>query len=83
MKKQILLLLAMLPILSWAQSNSNPYGIYPVPHVTEVQRSSANVTADINIIAEEGIDVYTRNRAVQVLEEHGKKPHQRAESQRA
>ena len=74
MKKQILLLLAMLPILSWAQSNSNPYGIYPVPHVTEVQRSSANVTADVNIIAEEGIDVYTRNRAVQVLEEHGKKP---------
>ena len=65
----------MLPVLllcmgAWAQGN--PYGIYPVPHSTETVRQMASVSKTVSIIAEEGIDQYTIDRAVQILEEHGK-----------
>ena len=55
---------------TWAQQN--PYGIYPVPHLTQQTSLTASVTESVSIIAEEGIDQYTRDRASQVLEEHGK-----------
>ena len=55
---------------TWAQQN--PYGIYPVPHLTQQTSLTASVTESVSIIAEEGIDQYTRDRAVQVLEDHGK-----------
>lgn len=60
----------MLCLEVWAQGN--PYGIYPVPHSTETIRQTASVTESVNIIACDGIDQYTIDRAVQVLEEHGK-----------
>ena len=59
----------------WAQNGSdNPYGIYPVPHSTQQSSQTASVGETVNIIAEDGIDQYTLDRAVQVLEEHGKNP---------
>jgi len=70
-KQLLFLLLAFLLCLgAWAQGN--PYGIYPVPHSTQQTSLTASVTETVNIIADEGIDQYTRDRAVQVLEEHGK-----------
>ena len=57
---------------AWAQDN--PYGIYPVPHSTQTFRQRVSVTDTVSIIAEDGIDQYTCDRAVQVLEEHGKTP---------
>ncbi|MBR1652537.1 MAG: beta-N-acetylglucosaminidase domain-containing protein [Alloprevotella sp.] len=71
MKTKILLLLAVLPLVALAQT-SNPYGIFPVPHKTATIRTTANITENVNIVAEDGIDSYTRQRAVQILEEHGK-----------
>lgn len=72
-KQTTLMLLMLLGCIgAWAQTN--PYGIYPVPHSTETTDQTAFVTETVNIIAEEAIDEYTRERAVQVLEEHGKTP---------
>lgn len=66
-----LFLLVLLPCMRvWAQEN--PYGIYPVPHSTQITDKTASVTETVSIIVEDGIDQYTRDRAVQVLEEHGK-----------
>ena len=55
---------------TWAQGN--PYDIYPVPHSTVTTGQTALVTEVVNIIADDGIDQYTLDRAAQVLEEHGK-----------
>ena len=65
-----LLITLLFTIAAWAQTN--PYGIYPVPHQTQTTDQSAFVAETVNIIAENGIDDYTRERATQVLEEHGK-----------
>ena len=53
-------------------SGTNPYGIHPVPHLTSLTDQTAIVTETVSIIAEDGIDQYTRDRAVEVLEEHGR-----------
>ena len=55
---------------AWAQGN--PYGIYPVPHLTQVTDQTAAVTETVCIIVGDGIDGYTKDRAIEVLEEHGK-----------
>ena len=65
-----LLLVMLLCMGTWAQQN--PYGIYPVPHLTQQTSLTASVTESVSIIAEEGIDQYTRDRAAEVLEDHGK-----------
>jgi len=70
-KRIIFLLFALLLCTEiWAQQN--PYGIYPVPHSTQQASLTAFVTETVSIIAEEGIDQYTRDRATEVFEEHGK-----------
>ena len=70
MNRILFLLLAFLLCMgAWAQ---NPYGIYPVPHSTQQSGQTASVTETVNIIAENGIDQYTIDRATQILEEHGK-----------
>lgn len=66
----LFLLFALLSI--GARAQQNPYGIYPVPHSTLQTGTTASVTETVNIIADDGIDQYTLDRAVQVLEEHGK-----------
>ena len=55
-------------------TENNPYGIYPVPHQTQTFRQTATVTKTVNIICDDDIDQYTRDRAAQILEEHGKTP---------
>ena len=52
---------------AWAQGN--PYGIYPVPHLTQVTDQTAAVTEAVCIIVGDGIDAYTKDRAIEVLEE--------------
>ena len=71
-RQTLFLLFALLCMRAWAQGN--PYGIYPVPHSTQQWSQTASVTETVNIIAEEGIDQYTLDRAIQVFEEHGKPP---------
>lgn len=68
----ITILSALISVGAWAQGN--PYGIYPVPHSTQQTGLTASLTDSVSIIAEEGIDQYTIDRAVQVLQEHGKTP---------
>ena len=58
----------LLCVKSWAQAN--PYGIYPVPHSTQQTGQTASLSETVNIIADDGIDQYTIDRAVQVIEEH-------------
>ena len=58
---------------AWAQTG-NPYGIYPVPHSTQQTGLTASITEAVSIIAEDGIDQHTIDRAVQVLEEHSLTP---------
>jgi len=66
----IAILFALICMGAWAQGN--PYGIYPVPHSTQITDKTASVTETVNIIAEDGIDQFTIDRATQILEEHGK-----------
>ena len=67
----LFLLLALLLCMgAWAQGNS--YSIYPVPHSTQITNETASVSETVYIIAEDGIDQYTIDRATQILEEHGK-----------
>ena len=70
--KRILFLLFVMLFCTELWAQQNPYGIYPVPHSTQQTSLTASVTETVSIIAEEGIDQYTRERAAQVLEEHGK-----------
>ena len=70
--RRILFLMLVLSLCLGAWAQGNPYGIYPVPHSTQQEEKTASVSEMVNIIAEEGIDQYTIDRAVQVLEEHGK-----------
>ena len=71
-RQTLFFLFTLFCIRAWAQGN--PYGIYPVPHSTQQTDQTAIVTETVNIVAEDGIDQYTLDRAVQVLEEHGKHP---------
>ena len=68
-----ILLLASLLCIE-AQAQDNPYGIYPVPHLAQITTQTVSLTDTVCITAEDGIDQYTIDRAVQVLEEHGKIP---------
>ena len=70
MRQTYMLLFFLFCMGAWAQGN--PYGIYPVPHLTQQTDKTASVTETVTIIADDGIDQYTIDRAVQVLEEHGK-----------
>jgi len=70
--KRIIFLLFDLLLCTEIWAQQNPYGIYPVPHSTQQASLTASVTETVSIIAEDGIDQYTRDRAAEVLEEHGK-----------
>ena len=54
--------------VSYAQ---RAYTIYPVPHKQTVGTNIAALHTCVNIVAEDGIDQATLNRARQVLSEHG------------
>lgn len=65
--KAIIIMLCVCSVMS-AQ---NFYTIYPTPQEQHELSGKASFTQIVNIIAEEDIDGYTRDRAVQILQEHG------------
>lgn len=52
---------------------TNGYSIYPIPQQQSVEKGVARFTPIVNIVCSKGIDAATRQRALQVLEEHGLK----------
>ena len=73
MKRLVRILLIALFVISgnlWAQG---PYTIYPVPQEQVQTSGKATFTPAVNVVAEDGIDNYTRNRLEQILQEHGLK----------
>ena len=69
MKKKNLLigLCALLfPVGGMAQ-----YTIYPVPQQQEAGNGTARFTERVTVVCGEGIDSYTRDRAEQILKDHG------------
>ena len=65
--KAIIIMLCVCSVMS-AQ---NFYTIYPTPQEQHELSGKASFTQIVSIIAEEGIDEYTRDRAAQILQEHG------------
>lgn len=67
-KKNLLLGLCALlfPLGGMAQ-----YTIYPVPQQQEAGSGTARFTESVTVVCGEGIDSYTRDRAEQILKEHG------------
>lgn len=63
-----LLLFLALPVMASSQSK---YTIYPVPHSQEVTAGTASFTKTVTIVAGEGIDDATIQRAKDVLAEGG------------
>lgn len=52
--------------VSWAQ-----YTIYPVPQKMTAQDGMASFSENVCLVCDDAIDQYTKNRALQVLTEHG------------
>ncbi len=52
----------------WAQS---AYTVYPVPQEQKVSKGKVSFTQKVFVVAEQGIDNYTIERALQILEEKG------------
>ena len=59
--------------LATAVSAQKKYNIYPVPQKQTVISGHCEFTPMVNVVVEKGIDQATRNRLIQVLEEHGLK----------
>lgn len=49
------------------------YKIYPVPQEQVTIKGKASFTPIVNIVSEEDIDIYTKERLKQILQEHGLK----------
>ncbi|MBR1733004.1 MAG: beta-N-acetylglucosaminidase domain-containing protein, partial [Alloprevotella sp.] len=64
-------LFAALHVSTWADK---VYTIYPIPHEQVAVTGNVTFTQTVSIQAEDGIDNYTRDRAAQVLSEHGLTP---------
>ena len=71
MKHKILVLLLFFMMWNgnvWAQK---PYTIYPVPQKQLTTSEKVSFTPTVSVVAEEGIDGYTRDRLTQILQERG------------
>lgn len=71
MKQRTLFALLLILFLSgnvWAQGF---YTIYPTPHKQSNSSGKVSFTTTVSVVAEEGIDGYTRDRLKQILQEHG------------
>ncbi len=53
---------------AWAQG---AYTVYPVPQEQVAKKGKVSFTPAVNVVAEKGIDSYTVNRLVQILQENG------------
>ena len=52
----------------WAQ---NAYTVYPVPQEQVQLKGKATFTPKVTVVAEDGIDIHTRERVSQILQENG------------
>lgn len=69
MKKTLLIIaLCALGLNAWADK---VYTIYPVPQSQEAVEGTTSFTTEVNVVAESGIDAYTKTRCQQVLSDHG------------
>ena len=68
LKSTLILLLALVAGSAWADGG---YTVYPIPHEQVAGQGTASFTHAVSIVAESGIDEYTRNRAIQVLADRG------------
>ena len=74
MKKILILISFICPVISAAAQGlpeQHAYTIYPTPHEQIMRPGKASFTQTVSVIAEEGIDSYTRERLTQILLEHG------------
>ena len=73
MKKKLLWSCIALSVLSGTAplNADNVYTIYPIPQEQIAGSGTAAFSAEVNIVAEPAIDQATRNRAQDVLTEHG------------
>lgn len=71
MKKKKLLLTAIMALFCSLASAQSPYVIYPIPHLQQQVEGSASFTADVDVIAETGIDQVTRERLTEILSSKG------------
>lgn len=74
MKHQTLILLLSLMIFSGNVLGQSSYTIYPTPQEHFNIPGKASFTTTVQVVAEKGIDNYTRERLEQILEEHGLNP---------
>ena len=70
MKKNLFLAILIM-ISGFASYSQKPYDIYPVPQKQLMNPGMANISEQVNIVAEPGIDEVTVARARQVMEDHG------------
>lgn len=71
MKQKTLVLLLFFLMLNgnvWAQK---PYTIYPIPQEQLITSGKVSFTPTVSVVAEDGIDGYTRERLTQILQERG------------
>lgn len=71
MKRIVYILLLALFMVSgsiWAQS---AYSVYPIPQGQEISKGKTSFTQKVCVVAEQGIDNYTVERALQILKENG------------
>ena len=73
MKYRPLILIIASLLLGGALFAQNPYTIYPIPQEQIALKGSVSFTPAVSVVAEDGIDIYTRDRVVQILQEHGLK----------
>lgn len=68
--KKIFITLALC-LAGLAAKADNVYTIYPVPQSQVAVEGTTSFTGTVNVIAESGIDTYTKARCRTVLEDHG------------
>lgn len=69
--KRLIFLSAFLWMACSSSGIQQSYVIYPVPQTQQLTSGTAGLTADVNIVAEPGIDEATVARARQILSENG------------
>ena len=65
------ILLTLLLLMAGSSAWADAYTVYPVPHEQKIEKGVASFATQVSIVAEDGIDDYTIQRAKTLLEEHG------------
>ena len=64
-------LLIGMAALIFPLSMSAQYTIYPIPHQQTAGTGTVSFTSNVNVVCEDGIDSYTKQRIEQVFKDHG------------